>query len=147
MLAANIAPLILEARHSPLVPTSIDPITITARILDERTNGLTVNLLWRVDATNLFLSLSGRHFDTLAAAKAAGAPTLNYGVFLNTIFNFLIVAFSIFLLVRQVNRFRRQAAPAPVPVTQDCPYCCSAISLKAVRCPYCTSELKPEAPA
>jgi large conductance mechanosensitive channel len=101
-------------------------------------------LLGHVDAAKLFLSLSGKHFDTLAAAKAAGAPTLNYGVFANTIFNFLIVAFSIFLLLRQVNRFRRQAAPAPVPLTRECPFCFSAVAVKAVRCPCCTSELKPE---
>lgn len=97
-------------------------------------------LLGHVDATNLFFSLTGKHFDTLAAAKAAGAPTLNYGVFLNTVFNFVIVAFSIFLLIRQVNRFRRQAAPAPA--ARECPFCCSTIPANALRCPHCTSELK-----
>lgn len=97
-------------------------------------------LLGHVDATNLFISLTGKHFDTLAAAKAAAAPTLNYGVFLNNIFNFLLVAFAIFVLVRQVNRFRR-SQEAPAPTTKECPRCLSAIALKATRCPHCTSEL------
>ncbi|HXZ27896.1 MAG TPA: large conductance mechanosensitive channel protein MscL [Terriglobales bacterium] len=97
-------------------------------------------LLGHVDASNLFLSLTGKHFDTLAAAKAAAAPTLNYGVFLNNIFNFLLVAFAIFLLVRQVNRFRR-LQEAPAPTTKECPYCLSSIPLKATRCAQCTSEL------
>ncbi len=102
-------------------------------------------LLGKVDFTNLFFSLTGRHFETLAAAKAAGAPTVNYGLFVNSVLNFLIVAFAIFLLVRQVNRFKRQQAEAPVLATRDCPYCLSAIPLKAVRCAHCTAELKPEA--
>ncbi len=97
-------------------------------------------LIGKVDFSNLFLSLTGRHFDSLAAAKAAGAPTLNYGVFANNILNFLIVAFAIFLLVRQVNRFKRQA-PASAPATRECPYCCAAIPLKATRCSSCTSEV------
>ncbi len=100
-------------------------------------------LLGKVDFTNLFVSLTGRHFDTLAAAKAAGAPTVNYGLFVNNVLNFLIVAFAIFLLIRQVNRFRRQevAPPAETP-TRECPYCLSAIPLKAVRCAHCTADLK-----
>ncbi|HYX70736.1 MAG TPA: large conductance mechanosensitive channel protein MscL [Terriglobales bacterium] len=97
-------------------------------------------LLGHVDAANLFVSLTGKHFDTLAAAKAAAAPTLNYGVFLNNIFNFLLVAFAIFVLVRQVNRFRR-SQDAPAPTTKECPYCLSAVPLKATRCPHCTSQL------
>ena len=97
-------------------------------------------LLGHVDASNLFISLTGKHFDTLAAAKAAAAPTLNYGVFLNNVLNFLLVAFAIFVLVRQVNRFRR-AQEAPAPTTKDCPYCLSAVPLKATRCPHCTSQL------
>jgi large conductance mechanosensitive channel len=99
-------------------------------------------LLGRVDFSNLFINLTGRHYDSVAAAKAAGAATLNYGVFLNTVINFLIVAFAIFLLVRQVNRLRAKPAPAPAPPTKSCPYCCSAIALAATRCPQCTSELK-----
>jgi large conductance mechanosensitive channel len=97
-------------------------------------------LLGHVDASNLFISLSGKHFDTLAAAKAAGAPTLNYGVFLNTVLNFLLVAFAIFVLVRQVNRLRR-SQETPPPTTEECPYCMSSIPIKAVRCAHCTSEL------
>ena len=96
-------------------------------------------LLGKVDFSGLFISLSGT-YPSLAAAKAAGAPTLNYGLFLNTVIDFLIVAFAIFLLVKQVNRFT--AKPAPAPTTKDCPFCASAISIKATRCPHCTSELK-----
>jgi len=99
-------------------------------------------LLGHVDFSNLFVNLSGTHYSTIAAAKAAGAATLNYGLFLNTIINFLIVAFAVFLLVRQVNRLAPKPAPAPA-ATRDCPYCLSAIPLKATRCAHCTSELLP----
>ncbi len=100
-------------------------------------------LLGRMDFSNLFISLSVQHYDTLAAAKAAGAATINYGVFLNTIINFLIVAFAIFLLIRQVNRLKRQPVPAPTaPTTKECPRCFSTIPLKATRCAHCTSELR-----
>jgi large conductance mechanosensitive channel len=100
-------------------------------------------LLGRVDFTNLFITLRGEQYVTLAQAKAAGATTLNYGVFLNTVVNFLIVAFAVFLLIRQVNRMRRQPEPAPAaPTTKECPYCFSSLSLRATRCAYCTSELK-----
>jgi large conductance mechanosensitive channel len=100
-------------------------------------------LLGHVDFSNLFVSLTGTHYDTLAAAKAAGAATLNYGIFLNTIINFLIVAFAVFLLVREVNRLMPKPAPAPAtPATRDCPYCLSAVPAKATRCPHCTSELR-----
>jgi large conductance mechanosensitive channel len=93
-----------------------------------------------VDFTNLFLSLTGQSYPSLAAAKAAGAPTLNYGVFLNTIVNFVIVAFAMFLLVRQVARFF-PPPPPPASNTRECPYCLSAVPLKATRCAHCTSEL------
>lgn len=96
-------------------------------------------LVGRVDFSNLFVSLNGQHYDTLAAAKAAGAPTVNYGLFLNTIITFIIVAFAIFLLVRQVNRFKPK--PAAPPATKECPRCGMAIPLKASKCPHCTSEL------
>ncbi len=100
-------------------------------------------LLGKVDFSNLFIDLSGQPHPSLATAKAAGAATLNYGVFLNTVLDFLIVAFAIFLLIRQVNRFQRTAEPAPAaPTTKDCPFCTSAIPIKAVRCPQCTSDLK-----
>lgn len=100
-------------------------------------------LLGHVDFSNLFVSLTDTHYDTLAAAKAAGAATLNYGVFLNTVINFLIVALAVFLLIRQVNRFTPKPAPAAAPTTRDCPYCLTAVPLKATRCAYCTSELRP----
>jgi large conductance mechanosensitive channel len=99
-------------------------------------------LIGHVDFSNLFVSLSGTHYDTVAAAKAAGAATLNYGLFLNTVINFLIVAFAVFLLVRQVNRMSPKPAPA-APTTRDCPYCLSAVPLGATKCAHCTSELRP----
>jgi large conductance mechanosensitive channel len=86
--------------------------------------------------------LTGTHYDTVAAAKAAGAATLNYGLFLNTVINFLIVAFAVFLLVRQVNRLAPKPAPASAPATRDCPYCLSAVPVKATKCAHCTSELR-----
>jgi large conductance mechanosensitive channel len=98
-------------------------------------------LLGKVDFSSLFIDLSGQSHASLAAAKAAGAATINYGVFLNTILDFLIVAFAIFLLIRQVNRFKRQPEAA-APTTKDCPFCTSSIPLKAVRCPHCTSQLQ-----
>jgi large conductance mechanosensitive channel len=95
-------------------------------------------LLGGVDFKDFFISLSGQSFPTLAAAKAAGAPTLNYGVFLNSLINFLIVAFAIFLLVQQVNRlFPKPAAPA----MKDCTWCALSIPAAAKRCPHCTSNL------
>jgi len=99
-------------------------------------------LLGKVDFSGLFLSLSGKSYATLAEAKAAGAATVNYGVFLNTVIDFVIVAFVIFLLVRQINRWNQPAAAA-APTTKECPYCCSAIPLQATRCPNCTSEIRP----
>src|SRR5277367_4169389 len=96
--------------------------------------------LGAVDFSNLFINLSSKHYDTLAAAKAAGAPTLNVGLFLNTIIDFLIIAFAVFLLVKWVNSLVK--APAAAPTTKDCPYCATAIPIPATRCPHCTSELK-----
>jgi large conductance mechanosensitive channel len=98
-------------------------------------------LLGRVDFSNLFVNLSGGSYPSVAAAKAAGAPTLNYGLFLNAVINFLIIAFVIFLILRQVNRFMVKPAPAAAPTTKECVYCTSAIPLRARRCPHCTSEL------
>jgi large conductance mechanosensitive channel len=97
-------------------------------------------LLGNVDFANLFITLSGGSYATLAEAQAAGAATINYGVFINTIIDFLIVAFVIFLLIKQVNRLK-QPAPAAEPTTKACPYCLSEIPIKATRCPHCTSEL------
>jgi len=99
-------------------------------------------LLGKVDFSNLFVSLTGKSFDTVAAAKAAGAPTLNYGIFLNHVFNFVIVAFAIFLLIKQVNRLNRpkEAVPA-APTTRPCPLCLSEIPIAAKKCAHCTSAL------
>jgi large conductance mechanosensitive channel len=98
-------------------------------------------LLGKVDFTNLFFTLSGQSEPTLDAAKKAGAVTLNYGLFVNTIIDFVIVAVVIFLLVRQMNRLQTPApAPAP-PATRECPLCLSTIPLKARRCPQCTADL------
>ncbi|MBC7259712.1 MAG: large conductance mechanosensitive channel protein MscL [Chloroflexi bacterium] len=97
-------------------------------------------LLGGVDFGDLYLNLSGGSYASLAEAKAAGAATINYGAFLNTVIDFIIVAFAIFLVVRAINRMRRQPAPAE-PTTKECPFCLSKIPLKATRCPFCTSEL------
>ena len=99
--------------------------------------------LGKVDFSNLFLNLSGKDFPSVAAAKAAGAATLNYGLFFNHAINFLIVAFAIFMLVKQINRIQAPApAPAAPPPTKDCPHCLAAIPIKATKCGHCTSELK-----
>lgn len=97
-------------------------------------------LLNSVNFANLFITLSGGTYKTLEEAQAAGAVTMNYGLFINTIIDFLIVAFVIFLVVKQVNRLKKPAPPAE-PTTKECPYCLSAIPIKATRCPHCTSEL------
>ena len=100
-------------------------------------------LLGRVDFANLFINLSGQSFASLAEARAAGAPTINYGVFLNTVIDFVIVALAIFLLVRFINRLTRQADAAPAaPTSRECPFCVSSIPLRATRCPQCTSNLQ-----
>jgi large conductance mechanosensitive channel len=104
-------------------------------------------LLGNIDFSNFFAVLKeGRvagPYASVAAAKAAGAVTLNYGVFINTIISFVIVAFAVFLLVRTINRLRRQEEiPPPVPTTKECIYCFSKIPIQATRCPNCTSELK-----
>jgi large conductance mechanosensitive channel len=102
-------------------------------------------LLGGVDFTEIYINLSGGSYESLAAAKEAGAATINFGVFINTVLNFLIVAFAIFLLIRNVNRLKRkeEAAPAPAPTTRDCPHCLSSIPIKATRCAHCTSQLEP----
>ena len=97
-------------------------------------------LFGRVNFADLFINLSGQSYPSVAAAKAAGAATLNYGAFLNTIVNFVIVAFAIFIVLRQVSRLSAKPAPA-TPTTRECPFCASVISLRARRCPHCTSEL------
>jgi large conductance mechanosensitive channel len=98
-------------------------------------------LLGPVNFSDLFINLSGKSYETLKDAKAASAATLNYGLFLNTVISFLIVAFCVFLLVKQINRFVAKPAPAPVPTTKDCPQCAMPIPLAAKRCGHCTSQL------
>jgi large conductance mechanosensitive channel len=98
-------------------------------------------LLGNVDFSGLFVNLSGGAYKTIAEAKAADAATINYGMFLNTVLDFLIVALVMFIMVRQVNRMKPGQAPAPVS-TKECGYCCSAIPIQATRCPNCTSVLK-----
>ncbi|HET9607310.1 MAG TPA: large conductance mechanosensitive channel protein MscL [Nitrospira sp.] len=97
-------------------------------------------VLGKVDFSSLFLNLSGTPQPSLAAAKAAGAPTVNYGVFLQTVFDFIIIAFVIFMLVKQVNRLKTPAAPS-APTTKDCPLCLSTIPIKATKCAHCTSAV------
>ena len=94
--------------------------------------------LKNVDFSNLYVDLSGGHHPTLAAAKAAGDATINYGLFLNNVIDFLIVAFVIFLIIQQANRLKK--APA-APTTKECPFCHTTIPLAATRCPNCTSNL------
>lgn len=99
-------------------------------------------LIGRVDFSNLFLAMSETHYASIAEAKKAGVPVIGYGLFINSIIDFIIVSFALFLIVRQINRLRKPApAPPPAP-TKECPFCVSAIPLKATRCPQCTSELK-----
>lgn len=97
-------------------------------------------VLGRINFSDLFVSLNGKGYASLKLAQDAGAPTLNYGLFIQSLINFIIIAFVIFLLVRTANQLQRPAAAAPT--TKDCPYCCSSIALQATRCPHCTSELK-----
>lgn len=97
-------------------------------------------MLGGLDFASLFIALKGGPYPSVAAAKAAGAPTINYGMFLNTVVDFVLVAAVLFLVVKQVNRMRRQ--PEATPTTKPCPFCLSTVPLKAVRCPYCTSDLK-----
>ena len=104
-------------------------------------------LLGNIDFSNLFLVLKQGKvpgpYESLAAAKTAGAVSINYGFFINTVISFLIVAFAVFLLIRGINQLKRQeAVPPPVPTTKECPYCLSTIPIKATRCGHCTSELK-----
>lgn len=98
-------------------------------------------LLGKVDFKDLYINLSGQSYPTLEAAKAAGAPTISYGLFLNTVLDFIIVALAIFLLVHMVSRIKASTVKPADPTTKDCPYCFNSISLKATRCPHCTSEI------
>lgn len=97
-------------------------------------------LLGGVDFTNLFIALDGNLYESLDAAKTAGAATINYGVFLNTVIDFIIVAFIIFLIIKSANKMKK-SAPAAEPTTKECPHCFTTIPIKATRCPNCTSQL------
>jgi large conductance mechanosensitive channel len=107
-------------------------------------------LLGNVDFSNLFIVLKHgaemMSYTTIAEAQADGAVTLNYGQFINTIISFLIVAFAIFVLIKNINRMKREKVeePAPAPTTKECPHCFSSIPIKAVRCPFCTSSISAE---
>ena len=98
-------------------------------------------IMGKVNFADLFINLSDKPYPTVAAAKAAGAPTINYGMFINTVIDFVIVAFAIYLMIQQVNRLKKKPAEAP-PATKDCPFCCTAVPIKAIRCPHCTSSLE-----
>ena len=99
-------------------------------------------LLGGVDFSNLFINLSGKDYPSVVVAKAAGAATLNYGMFFNNVLNFLIIAFAIFLLIKQINRMQKPPPAAAPPASKECPFCLSSVPLKASKCAHCTSELK-----
>ena len=98
-------------------------------------------LLGSVDFSGLFINLSSKSYETLADAKKAGAATLNYGLFINTVINFLIVAFAVFILVQQVNRWTKKPEAAAAPSTKECPQCAMTIPIAAKRCGHCTSQV------
>jgi len=99
-------------------------------------------LLAKVDFSNLFIDLSGQGYTSLTDAKAAGAATVNYGLFLNNLIDFVITAFILFLFIRALNRLSKPAPKPAAPATKECPYCLSTIPERATRCPNCTSDLK-----
>jgi len=98
-------------------------------------------VLGKVDFKALFIDLSGKGFASLEDAKKAGAATINYGAFINTVINFVIVAFALFLLIRAVNQMTAKPEVPKAPTDKDCPYCFSKVPIKATRCPHCTSQL------
>jgi large conductance mechanosensitive channel len=96
-------------------------------------------LMGRMDLSAMFVNLSGKQFETLAEAKKSGAATLNYGLFINTMVDFAIMAFVVFIMVKQINRLKREEPAAPAPETKECPFCLSTVPLAATRCAHCTS--------
>jgi large conductance mechanosensitive channel len=118
--------------------------TVVKSLVDDIIMPIIGKLLSGVDFTNLFITLGPGSYKSLADAKAAGAATINYGVFINSIITFLIVAFAVFLLVRAVNRLRdkEKEAPPAAPTTKKCPECLSEIPLEAKRCAFCTSVVE-----
>jgi large conductance mechanosensitive channel len=100
-------------------------------------------LLGNADLSELYVNLSGGTYESLAAAQEAGAATINYGLFINSIVDFTIIAFALFLIVRQVNRLQREEEEQPAePTTKECPHCLTEIPIGATRCPHCTSQLE-----
>ncbi|HAF07333.1 TPA: large conductance mechanosensitive channel protein MscL, partial [candidate division WOR-3] len=101
-------------------------------------------LIGKVDFSNLFIDLSGKGYKSLQDAKAAGAATINYGAFINVVIDFVIVAFAMFLLIKQVNKLdkKKEQVKKEEPTTKECPFCHSQINIKATRCAFCTSEIK-----
>jgi large conductance mechanosensitive channel len=97
-------------------------------------------LFGKMDLSAMFVNLSGKQFETLAEAKKAGAATLNYGLFINTMVDFAIMAFVVFIMVRQINRLKREEPAAMAPETKECPFCLSTVPLAATRCAHCTSQ-------
>ena len=99
-------------------------------------------LLKNVNFSSLFVALDGKHYESLSDAQKAGAATINYGIFINNVIDFLIVAFCVFLLVHQVNRWTRKPQPAPAePATKECPQCTMTIPIRAKKCPHCTTQI------
>lgn len=98
----------------------------------------------KVDFTNMFLALNGERYKNLAEAKEAAIPTLNYGVFISAVIDFLIIALTLFFVIRRINKLKKQAPEPPPaePTTKDCPFCWSTIPIRAIRCPHCTSRLE-----
>lgn len=115
------------------------------KIVNSAVNDLIMPLvglfMGKVDFSNLFISLGSGTYPTVAAAKEAGVPTLNYGVFINTTIDFLIMALVIFMIIKAANKVRKDEEPAPVPSARECPFCKSAVHDNATRCPHCTSQL------
>ena len=124
--------VIMGAAFSPIITSLVNDVMMPPIGL----------VLGQMDFKDLFLSLRGEYYPSLVAAKSSAAPVIAYGSFLNTVVNFLIVSFAVFLLVRQVNRSQKPAPVAAAPVTKDCPFCLSIVPLQASRCGHCTSELK-----
>jgi large conductance mechanosensitive channel len=114
---------------------------IVASVVDDIIMPPIGRLLGHVDFSNLFINFSDKHYDSVAAAKAAGAATLNYGIFLNTVINFLIIALCVFLIVQWFNKWVLKPPPAGPPTTKECPQCAMVIPIQAKKCGHCTSQL------
>lgn len=123
--------------------------SIVKSLVDDLINPVLGLFTGKIDFVNLFISLNGEHYETLAKAEEAGAAVLKYGSFISAFINFLIMAFVVFLIVKAINKVRElskkeEPAPEPEPTTKKCPFCMSEININATRCPHCTSELPAE---